>query len=278
MAGLLGAQSAIRRGVGGYIGGSGGGAAAPSAASSSNEAAIKGLLGALTGQPEETGRPGLTRSGTGYVNQYGQFLSPERAAQFGYAIPGGGSSAKGGKATKAATSSTGSAPIGAPVTNTAQTDPNLQYLMGRIKERTEGPGVTERAMDRATSQIRDAGEGLSRQISEGAARRGVGGTGAEALQQRQLGNALQRDIAGAMADISLGREQDIDRLLLGAQGTFQAPGQQALQDRALANQAYATQQGLAMQAQQQQAQLQMAQQQQNMMQQQAILQALSSLW
>jgi hypothetical protein len=133
-------------------------------------------------------------------------------------------------------------------------------------------------MDMSTSAIRDAGEGLSKQIGVGAARRGVAGTGAEALQQGKLARDMGRSIAGANAGIALGRESDIDRMLMGSGGIFAAPSNQALQDRSLANQQYATQANLALSAQQMESQRQMQQQQMNMQQQQAILQALGNLW
>lgn len=188
---------------------------------------------------------------------------------------GGGSSSSATSGSSSGSTSTNNLPTtSAPVVNNkAQTDPNVAWLINSIKGQA-GQDNTQRAMDMATSQIRDAGAGLQKQLGASAAMRGIGGTGAEGLIQQNLGRSLQGQIGQAAANIQLQRQQQLDNLLTGATGAFATPGSQAIQSQQLALAQSGQQNQQAMAAQQ----LALQQQQQNFQQQQAILQMLSNLY
>jgi hypothetical protein len=99
-----------------------------------------------------------------------------------------------------------------------KTDANLQEQINLYKERM-GEGPTTRAIERASSQIRDFAAGQAQEAMRTGAATGRGaGLGAAGL-----GESAQRAQAGAAADISLGRERDLDRLLMAGQRTMEAP-------------------------------------------------------
>jgi hypothetical protein len=122
-----------------------------------------------------------------------------------------------------------------PITNDAGSDPNLQGLADRINKRLDDPmGSTGRAIDVATSNIRDANEGRRKAVSGMLARRGVLASssipefGEAAIQRNEAA-----DVNKASTNIALGRERDNDQMLLGAAGALSAPGNAARADRSL---------------------------------------------
>jgi len=165
-----------------------------------------------------------------------------------------------------------------PISNRTQTDPNSQWLIEQIKQRTAGQGPTQQAMDIAGSQIRDYGEGFSKQISEDAARRGISGSGAEAQLQGNLARDLQKQVAGSSSKIALQRQQDIDRMLLGSGGIFAQPAQLAQGDRELALRQYLGTGDLSLRKYLGEGNLDVARQGQNFSQQQALLNAILSMY
>lgn len=101
-----------------------------------------------------------------------------------------------------------------------KTDENLQEQIRLYRERM-GEGPTTRAIERAGSTIRDFAAGQAEEAKRMGA---MGGRGA-GLGATGIAESAQRAQAGAAADISLGREQDLDRLLMGGQNIMAAPGQ-----------------------------------------------------
>lgn len=115
----------------------------------------------------------------------------------------------------------------------AKNDANLQYHIDQYKKRL-GEGPTQRAIERSASAIRDQLSGLMDQAATAGAATGRGpGFGAGGLAE-----SAQRAQAGAAADISLGRERDLDRLVLGGGGIMGAPGQREMGYSALQNQLF----------------------------------------
>lgn len=113
-------------------------------------------------------------------------------------------------------------------------DPLLAEQVQNLRNRLS-TDTTDRAINRATGSIADAAAGAKSGMRTALARRGVGTLEGEGVGGSELGKidaAAQRAKAGASADISLKREQDLDRLVLGGQGIMGAPGQYGLQQNA----------------------------------------------
>lgn len=95
----------------------------------------------------------------------------------------------------------------------AQTDPTLDALQGNYdKYISDVEGNTGRIMDTAASQTADLGEGRKTQARLDAAARG----GQAGREIDQIGNDVQRSIAGQNAQIALGREGLLLEALGGA--------------------------------------------------------------
>lgn len=124
----------------------------------------------------------------------------------------------------------GPAPAPAPnLSNITGRDENLDYLTAEYKKRL-GQEPTQRAMDRAASEIRDTASGLQKELGESIARRGfsAGTSGVEDELRTRLAEGAQRAIGKSSADISLGREKDLDALVMGGAGLMRAPSELAL--------------------------------------------------
>lgn len=128
------------------------------------------------------------------------------------------------------------------IATTTQLPPNVgganldeQYAAYKKRLSTD---TTGRAIDRATGSIADAAAGRKAGQATQLARRGVLGTGVGDQESGKIDAAAQRAQAGASADISLGRERQLDALVLGGQGIAGAPGQYAL-DRERVGQGWA---------------------------------------
>ena len=99
-------------------------------------------------------------------------------------------------------------------------DPNLQFQIDKYKERL-GADTTQRAINRVGGALRGQTAQAQKQANAQAAFQG----GDVNSQSAALGSASQNRLAKASADISLGRERDLDALTLGGQGIMSAPGQ-----------------------------------------------------
>lgn len=118
-------------------------------------------------------------------------------------------------------------------TNTAQYDPYLKKNADRVDKRLDNFGEsTGRAIDMATSKIRDASEGRRRALRGLLAGRGaLGSTSSLEEGEGRIADREGQAVNAAAADISMGRERDYDNLLLGATGALGAPGDAAARDR-----------------------------------------------
>lgn len=96
-------------------------------------------------------------------------------------------------------------------------DPRLTQQYNQYQSRL-GADVTKRAIGRATLANADVATGQKQAYQEAAAARGVSGTGAAADVSGRFDEAARRRSAGAAADISLGREGQLDALTLGGLG------------------------------------------------------------
>jgi hypothetical protein len=166
----------------------------------------------------------------------------------------------------------GSPGAGAPVqtSHTAQTDPELEGYLSRVKARLDNPGDITRETNQVGQQIQAFAEGEKNQLSGGLAQRGIlGSSGSEAGMLGEIGSRAQASFGKAAEGIAIQRARDNDAMLQGAAGAFAEPGRQGLQDRSLgiqaagqAQQGQLTREQMALQAQmanQQAAQQQNAQ-------------------
>lgn len=116
----------------------------------------------------------------------------------------------------------------------ATPDPNLQTQVDRLGQRLS-TNTTQRAIDVANSDVKARTGAANEALTTDLARRGVLGTGAEAQLRQRITEAGQRESARNAANISLGRERDLDALTLGGQGIMAAPGQYQLQREGMTN-------------------------------------------
>jgi hypothetical protein len=114
-------------------------------------------------------------------------------------------------------------------------DPLLEESIGNLRERMS-TDTTGRAIDRAQSKNADVVAGQRRALTGRLSRSGLGGqAGLSNKLNMRLDDKLARANAGAAADISLGRERDLDSLTLAGHGILSAPGQRELQQQQIAN-------------------------------------------
>lgn len=160
-------------------------------------------------------------------------------------------------------------------------DPFLMKNIANIEGRMDAD-TTQRAIDRASGTITDQLAGALQANKERGQGRGGGGTaaGAQALTESSL-----RNQARASADISLGREKDLDALALGAGSAYAAPGNReagyynsaaGAAGNVASNQLGGAQ--TALQAWQAAQNTKLQEQQLAMQQQQAMIQMYSNLW
>lgn len=147
---------------------------------------------------------------------------------------------------------------GGALTNVAATSPNIQKQIERYAERLSAD-PTQRAIDRSNRAIADSAALMAADQKANMARRGVMGTGVgDAFLQRRVFDPAQRQAAEAATQIALGRERDLDALVLQGTGLMRTPDELAIQRQNLALQqaqlqdaAEARRAGMAQQQQQQ---------------------------
>lgn len=128
------------------------------------------------------------------------------------------------------------------ISNVSQTDPYLEEQIRLYKDRLKSD-PTERAIARATTGAMDAAAlGAADLGAASMARRGIIGTGAGSTYlAKNFFRPAQEQAARAATDIALGREGQLDQLVLGGTGLMAAPGQAALANRGLGLQQLQTQ-------------------------------------
>ena len=147
---------------------------------------------------------------------------------------------------------------GGQLTNVAATSPNIQTQIDRYAQRLSAD-PTQRAIDRSNRSIADSAALMASDAKANMARRGVMGTGTgDAFLQKRVFQPAQRQAAEASTQIALGRERDLDALVLGGVPLMRAPDEialsrqnMALQQAQLQDSAEARRAGMAMQQQQQ---------------------------
>lgn len=164
-----------------------------------------------------------------------------------YSGTGGGG---GGGASAAAAGGGGGAPAappaipggGIPITNTAQNSPNIDWLQDKFKDRFNQDN-TKRAIDRSNLGIADSAALMAADQQGGLARRGATGTGtADTFLNKRVFQPAQQQAAKAAADISMGRERDLDQLTLGGLPIMRAQDDINLANRGLGIQQLGVQQ------------------------------------
>jgi len=199
--------------------------------------AIGGSGGGVKAYPDVYSKYKKPVLGKGGVEDGGGVPTIQTAAQIaaqlaaaGGGAPGGGGGAAGGGVGAQVQLSPG---VGSAIGKTAAeiaalkakgADPNLQLQIERLAGRLSAD-TTGRAIDRAGSAISDAAAGAKAGRATDLARRGVAGVGVGDQVTGQIDQAAARAKAGASADISLGRERDLDALTLAGQGIMAAPGE-----------------------------------------------------
>lgn len=186
---------------------------------------LRGPTGAQppSGMPSR-GEPGALAGGSAFDAFFG--------GAFGGASGGGAAGSAGGAGGGAAGGVGGAggagAGAGAGTSNVAEISPFLKEQIERYRSRF-GSDPTERAIQRSNLGIADAAALLAADAKANMASRGVlnTGTGATFLQRRVFEPA-QRQAAGRAADIAMGRERDLDALVLGGTGLMTAPDAIAL--------------------------------------------------
>lgn len=144
---------------------------------------------------------------------------------------------------------------GMPILNNAQKDPQIQKMQGNLNNRydelnakegqmdpflqesinnlrgRQSADTTQRAIDRANSGAADQAAGAMSQLGSAAARSGRGeGYGGNAVQ-----GASQRLASRQAADISLGREKDLDALTIAGHNILKSPSDLATTQSGQAN-------------------------------------------
>lgn len=121
-----------------------------------------------------------------------------------------------------------SGPQGPPGTATATPDPHLSQLWQQYQDRLSSD-PTQRAIDRASQSIKAQGQAQQNMadVAGAASGRGPGYRGAD------ISDATTRAQAGAAADISLGREAQLNQMVLGGLPLAMAQPQLALQQQGL---------------------------------------------
>jgi len=120
------------------------------------------------------------------------------------------------------------------------TDPHLQTQINRLGDRLSGD-PRQRAQDFASQDIGARARASEAGMREDLARRGIRGDSGVAaeLSQRTRDKAMQESARSA-AGIALGREAQLDQLVLGGQGIMAAPGQMARAREGMTNQLMST--------------------------------------
>jgi len=125
-------------------------------------------------------------------------------------------------------------------TQEGQMDPFLMESITNLRQRMSAD-PTRRAIERQGTAVGDWAAGMGERSREAAARSGRGaGFGGSAIE-----SAAQRLQAKGAADISLGRERDLDQLAIAGQGILSAPSQLGLARTGLTQGAYGMESGFA---------------------------------
>jgi len=119
-------------------------------------------------------------------------------------------------------------------TTTTQISPYLLSQIGRYEDRLSND-TTQRAIDRSNLGVADAAALMGADARANLAARGILNSGAGAAYvNRRITQPALRQAAQQAANISLGRERDLDALVLGGTGLMTAPDAVALENQRLA--------------------------------------------
>lgn len=175
------------------------------------------------------------------------------------------------------------------LTNSAGNDPNMTYLLDKIRGRIDGDMGQDKATVTAGQRIGEFAAGQQSRAQGNLARRGMlGNSGEEGQDFSEIGVAAGAQFSQAASEIAQDAERRRDAMMLGSGGIFSEPGRQNIADRSMGlnqwqaqtgaelaraqmeQQARLQQQALTAQQQQQNFQNQIAQQELALRQQQAM--------
>ena len=143
-------------------------------------------------------------------------------------------------------------PPGAPATftNSAPNDPNLTYLMNRLRGRIDGDMGQNAATITMGQRIGEFAEGQRSAVRGNLSRRGMlSNSGSEGEQGSEIGVAAGAQFAQKASEIGQDAERRRDAMILGAGGIFAEPGRQNLAERSMGLNQWQAQQQAALQQQ-----------------------------
>lgn len=139
----------------------------------------------------------------------------------------------------------------APLVNSSTTNPTVDgTVLPALIKRAEGGMGADTAIRLAHGATRDALSGTLKELEGGAARRGVGGTGAEGIQKGRAATKAQQQMAGQSAQIAYGAEQDRNNLYKDIAGIAQGSDSMQNEQRRLGLSQWQAQQSVGLQQQQ----------------------------
>lgn len=120
------------------------------------------------------------------------------------------------------------------LTNSAGNDPNMTYLLDKIRGRLDGDMGQDRATVTAGQRIGEFAAGQQGVARGNLARRGMlGNSGSEGEVGSEIGVAAGAQFAQAASQIGQDAERRRDAMLLGSGGIFSEPGRQNIADRSM---------------------------------------------
>lgn len=126
-----------------------------------------------------------------------------------------------------------------------QTNPYLLQQIQNYQQRLSAD-PTQQAIDLASQNVRNQADASRSTLTGDLASRGImPGSGVAAQLNSQIDRQAQQANANTAAQIALGRQGQLDQLVLGGQSIMAAPAQQALQQQGLTNQTLPILSGLA---------------------------------
>lgn len=119
-------------------------------------------------------------------------------------------------------------------TNTAQNNPDLNYLLNKVRDRLDGDMGQDKATVAAGQRIGEFAMGNQSRAQGNLARRGMlGNSGSEGEVGSEIGVAAGAQFSQAASEIAQDAERRRDAMLLGSGGIFAEPGRQNIADRTL---------------------------------------------
>jgi hypothetical protein len=119
-------------------------------------------------------------------------------------------------------------------TNTAQNNPDLSYLLNKVRDRIDGDMGQDKATVAAGQRIGEFAQGQQSRVRGSLAQRGMlGNSGSEGELGSEIGVAAGAQFAQQASQIAQDAERRRDAMMMGSGGIFAEPGRQNIADRSL---------------------------------------------